>query len=80
MKKQQTPPSLAAKVWSLVLGLCLLAAGLFFAFYGYQLVALKGSWYFLLSGVALVASGVQLVRQRPSGAVIYGATIGKFDE
>ncbi|MBP7353626.1 MAG: membrane-bound PQQ-dependent dehydrogenase, glucose/quinate/shikimate family [Comamonas sp.] len=75
MKKQQTPPSLAAKVWLLVLGLCLLAAGLFFAFYGYQLVALKGSWYFLLSGVALVVSGVQLVRRRPSGAVIYGATL-----
>ncbi|NIF86096.1 membrane-bound PQQ-dependent dehydrogenase, glucose/quinate/shikimate family [Comamonas sp. Tr-654] len=74
MEKQQTPPSLAAKVCLLVLGLCLLAAGLFFAFYGYQLVTLKGSWYFLLSGLALVASGVQLARLRSSGAMIYGAT------
>ncbi|MGU3626029.1 membrane-bound PQQ-dependent dehydrogenase, glucose/quinate/shikimate family [Comamonas sp. C24C] len=74
MEKQQTQPSLAAKVCLLVLGLCLLAAGLFFAFYGYQLVTLKGSWYFLLSGLALVASGVQLARLRSSGAMIYGAT------
>lgn len=68
------PPSLLAKAGLLVLGLCLLAAGLFFAFYGYQLVTLQGSWYFLLSGLALIAAGVQVARQRASGALIYGAT------
>lgn len=37
-----------------------------------QLAKLGGSWYFLLAGLALVFSGVQIARVRPSGAIVYG--------
>jgi len=72
MNKARTPVSLSARIWLAALGLVLLAAGVFFAFYGFQLVSLKGSWYFLLAGVGLIAAGVQIARARQSGGLIFG--------
>ncbi|MYZ44729.1 membrane-bound PQQ-dependent dehydrogenase, glucose/quinate/shikimate family [Schauerella aestuarii] len=60
-----------ARIWLAVLGLIILAAGLFFVVQGYQLVALKGSWYFLVAGVVMAVAGVQIARARPSGAVAF---------
>ncbi|TDS83513.1 membrane-bound PQQ-dependent dehydrogenase, glucose/quinate/shikimate family [Comamonas sp. JUb58] len=75
MDKHNTRPGLASKAWLLLLGLCLLASGLFFAVYGYQLVALQGSWYFLISGIALVLSGLLIAAARPGGAWLYALTL-----
>ncbi|MEG1768647.1 MAG: membrane-bound PQQ-dependent dehydrogenase, glucose/quinate/shikimate family [Comamonas sp.] len=72
MTTKPTPPSLAVRAGLILLGLCLLAAGLFFVANGMQLAQLGGSWYFLLAGLALVFSGVQIARVRPSGALVYG--------
>jgi quinate dehydrogenase (quinone) len=51
----------------------LLATGLFFAVGGMRLVALHGSWYFLVAGVAMLASAVQFMRLKPSAVIVYGA-------
>nr|WP_312986441.1 membrane-bound PQQ-dependent dehydrogenase, glucose/quinate/shikimate family [Comamonas koreensis] len=75
MDKHNTRLGLASKAWLLFLGLCLLASGLFFAVYGYHLVALQGSWYFLISGVALIVSGVLIAAARPGGAWLYALTL-----
>ena len=72
MTSKAHPPSLAARAGLILLGLCLLAAGLFFVANGTQLVALGGSWYFLLAGLGLVFAGVQIARVRASGALVYG--------
>ena len=71
MQHQQPVQPMAARVWLGVLGAVLALAGLFFLIGGGKLINLGGSWYFLLAGTALLASGVQLVRRRPSGAWIY---------
>ena len=74
MQQQEQAQPLAARIWLWILGVVLAAAGLFFVIGGGQLISLGGSWYFLLAGLALLASGVQLVRRRASGAWIYLAT------
>ena len=61
-----------ARAWLMLLGGVIVAAGLFFAIGGGRLVALGGSVYFLLAGVVLIASGVQIARARASGAVLFG--------
>jgi quinate dehydrogenase (quinone) len=67
---------LLTRSWLVLLGSVLLAAGLFFTVGGARLVSLGGSFYFLLAGLALVASGVQIIRRRPSGALVFGVTFG----
>ncbi|WP_343527565.1 membrane-bound PQQ-dependent dehydrogenase, glucose/quinate/shikimate family [Sphingomonas sp.] len=66
--------TLPARIWLALLGIVILAAGLFFVIGGARLVSLGGSFYFLLAGLALVASGVLVARRRPSGAAIFAAT------
>jgi quinate dehydrogenase (quinone) len=56
-----------------LLGLVLLATGLFFAVGGAKLAALHGSWYFLIAGVVMVASAVQFMRIKSSAVPVYGA-------
>ncbi|MAF08776.1 MAG: hypothetical protein CL389_13115 [Acidiferrobacteraceae bacterium] len=53
--------------------LLLVAAPLIFG--GVQLAALGGSLYYLLAGVALVVSAVQLWRGKASGSLIYGGML-----
>jgi quinate dehydrogenase (quinone) len=72
MNKARTLLSFSARLWLAVLGLVLLVAGAFFAVFGFELVRLKGSWYFLLAGIALVVAGVQIARARQSGALVFG--------
>lgn len=71
MTTQDKEPSALARAWLFLLGLLILATGLFFAIKGYQLVALGGSTYFLIAGLVLLAAGVQLARQKTSGALLY---------
>ncbi|MBE9605408.1 glucose/quinate/shikimate family membrane-bound PQQ-dependent dehydrogenase [Acetobacteraceae bacterium H6797] len=61
-----------AKLWLFILGLVIALAGLAFAVGGGKLVTLGGSWYFLLAGLALILSGVQIIRRKPSGGLLFG--------
>ncbi|KAA5975168.1 MULTISPECIES: glucose/quinate/shikimate family membrane-bound PQQ-dependent dehydrogenase [Pantoea] len=56
---------------SVLLGLVLLATGLFFAIGGGKLVALGGSWYFLIAGIVIVLSAIQFFRRKSSAAVLF---------
>lgn len=73
-QEQTQPMAVRAGLW--FLGAVLVIAGLFFLVGGGKLIALGGSWYFLLAGIGLLASGVQLLRHRASGAWIYLAMFG----
>ena len=61
--REQAQP-LAARIWLWVLGAALALAGLFFLIGGGKLISLGGSWYFLLAGLGLLLSGLQLIRRR----------------
>jgi quinate dehydrogenase (quinone) len=61
-----------ARGWLFVLGAGVVLAGLCFAGGGGWLAWLGGSWYFLLAGIALVVSGVLILRRKPSGALLFG--------
>ena len=64
-----------AATWLAILGAIILVMAAFLTFYGWQLVSLHGSAYFLIAGVALLISGVQIIRQRVSGALLYGVVL-----
>ncbi|WP_298398226.1 hypothetical protein [Sphingobium sp.] len=66
--------SVMARGWLILLGVVIFVAGLAFAVGGAKLLMLGGSVYFLIAGVALIAAGVQIVRRRPAGALLFGAT------
>jgi len=70
----KTHNPIAAKLWLILLGTVILLAGLFFLIAGGKLVWLGGSPYFVLAGLALIASGALIARRRPLGALIFGAT------
>lgn len=54
-----------------VLGLVILAVGMFMLGAGIYLIMLGGSWYFALAGLGLSIAAVLLVRRRMSGAALY---------
>ncbi len=56
---------------SVLLGLVLLATGLFFAIGGGKLVALGGSGYFLIAGIVTVLSAIQFFRRKSSAVVLF---------
>jgi quinate dehydrogenase (quinone) len=56
MAKSETHPSVALKAGCVLLGLALLATGLFFVVGGVKLAALHGSLYFLIAGLVIVAA------------------------
>lgn len=58
-------------IWSVLLGLALLATGLFCAIGGGKLVSLGGSWYFLLAGIVTLLSAIQFMRRRSSAVVLF---------
>jgi quinate dehydrogenase (quinone) len=64
--------SAIAKTWLFVLGAVLALAGLFFAVGGAKLVMLGGSWYFLLTGIAIVIAGALVLLRKPAGALLFG--------
>ncbi|KQR45985.1 membrane-bound PQQ-dependent dehydrogenase, glucose/quinate/shikimate family [Acidovorax sp. Leaf160] len=75
MGKSPTSVPVAARIWLAALGLVILAAGLFFAFFGSRLLALGGSAYFVIAGTAWVIAGAQIARARPSGAWVFAAAL-----
>ncbi len=74
MTQQAREPSLAVRLLLGVLGAVLALAGLAFLVGGGKLISLGGSWYFLLAGLGLLLSGVQVLRGRRSGGWLYLAT------
>ncbi|MGL3604871.1 glucose/quinate/shikimate family membrane-bound PQQ-dependent dehydrogenase [Rhizobium sp. G187] len=72
MENSQGTLSAIAKIWLFVLGAVLIIAGLFFAIGGGKLVSLGGSWYFLISGIAIIVSGLLVLLRKPSGALLFG--------
>ncbi|PZQ51531.1 MAG: membrane-bound PQQ-dependent dehydrogenase, glucose/quinate/shikimate family [Rhodovulum sulfidophilum] len=60
-----------AKAWLWLLGLVLVAAGLFFLVGGARLAWQGGSWYFLIAGAAILASGVLVALREPSGGRLF---------
>lgn len=75
MNQQDKDLSALAKAWLFVLGACILAAGLFFGYHGARLVALNGSWYFVVCGVVLAISGIQIARRRPNGGLLFALAL-----
>ncbi|WP_182086299.1 membrane-bound PQQ-dependent dehydrogenase, glucose/quinate/shikimate family [Aureimonas sp. ME7] len=64
-----------ARIWLAILGLVLFAAGAFFVVGGVKLLSLDGSWYFLVSGVLICVSGLQVARRRASGAGLFALVV-----
>lgn len=63
--------------WLLLpLGLLVALIGLALAIGGGRLIGLGGSWYYLLAGIGLLLSGLQLMRGKGSGFWWYAAVFG----
>lgn len=67
--------STAGKVFLIVLGTIILLMGLSMLVGGSYLITLSGSWYFALAGLGLLISGIQILRCRLIGAVLYLAVM-----
>lgn len=66
----------AGSKWVLAgLGVLIALIGLGLAGGGGYLIALGGSWYFLLMGLAMLASGLMITRRKPLGAWLYGVAL-----
>jgi quinoprotein glucose dehydrogenase len=60
-----------ARIAQIIFGAILSLLGLYFAGYGGWLVTLGGTFYYLITGVLMIASGVQVARGKASGFLIY---------
>jgi quinate dehydrogenase (quinone) len=69
------PLSLAGGILAAIGGLFVAAIGAVLIWGGAQLIGLGGSWYYLLAGAALVASGVLLALRKPVGGILFGVTL-----
>lgn len=58
-------------LWCFLLGLILLATGLYFVIGGGKLASLGGSWYFVIAGILIVISAVQFFRRKSSAVSIF---------
>lgn len=65
------PGSLAIKLTALLIA----SIGLPMAFFGLKLSLLGGTFYYVVSGVLMVASAVELWRRRPSGYYLYALVL-----
>ncbi len=70
MLKTETTPM---RVGRWLLALCLCAFGLFLTIGGAWLIALGGSWYYLVAGLLSVVSAVGLWRRKASATLWFGA-------
>ena len=58
-------------IWCILLGLVLLATGLFFTIGGARLAMLGGSGYFLLAGIGTTLSAIQFFRRKASAVLLF---------
>jgi quinate dehydrogenase (quinone) len=73
MTNSETHPSAPLKAGCVLLGLVLLATGLFFFVGGAKLAVLHGSPYFLIAGAVIVIAAIQFMRLKSSAVTVYGA-------
>ncbi len=59
------------KIWCFILGLVLLATGVFYIVGGGKLVSLGGSWYFLIAGLFITISAISIFRKKALGVWIF---------
>lgn len=71
MAKTTSRPMKGLGIWCVLLGLVLLAVGLFFAIGGGKLLSLGGSAYFLIAGIVMLLSAVQFLRKKSSAVVLF---------
>lgn len=69
------PVSKSARVVLFIAGIVGLLLGLYFIIGGGMLIGRGGSWYYLLAGLALCATGVQILRRRACALLIYLAML-----
>jgi len=60
---------------TIVFGSLFILFGAALLFGGVTLVRLGGSSYYLITGIGLIASGIQLLRRRASGVWLYGLVV-----
>ncbi len=68
-------PGKFARGWLTLVGLVTALAGLYFIGGGGWLAWLGGSWYFIVAGILLLASGVALFRRKLAGVVLFAVTL-----
>lgn len=68
------PPSRFPRIALVILGGLFALAGAYFIAGGAMLIARGGSWYYVALGLAMLASGVQVMRLRFSGVTILALT------
>ncbi|KAF1712050.1 membrane-bound PQQ-dependent dehydrogenase, glucose/quinate/shikimate family [Pseudoxanthomonas kalamensis DSM 18571] len=66
-------PGKTARILLRAFGVALVLIGAVLAVGGLRLVALGGSWYYLIAGSALALSGILYLLRRPAGAWLYAA-------
>lgn len=71
MAETSSRPAKGLGIWSVLLGLVLLAVGLFFTVGGGKLLSLGGSAYFLIAGIVTLLSAIQFLRRRSSAVVLF---------
>ncbi len=59
------------KIWCFILGLALLLTGLFFTIGGGKLIALGGSWYFMIAGLFTLASAIFIFKKKALGVWLF---------
>lgn len=71
--------NVAGRLWFWIIGLALIAAGGFFAWFGWQLVTLGGTPYFVVAGVGVLIAGLLTLALRPEGPglliALFAATV-----
>ncbi|WP_321798149.1 glucose/quinate/shikimate family membrane-bound PQQ-dependent dehydrogenase [Caballeronia sp. J97] len=73
MSTSEARLSAALRAGCVLLGLALLATGLFFVAGGAKLALLHGSPYFVIAGAVIVVSAVQFMRAKSSAVLLFGA-------
>lgn len=68
-----TVVQLGARLLALLISLILLAIGTYFLYRGYQLIVLGGSLYYLIAGVALLATAYLLARADARAGILFAA-------
>ncbi|WP_339115013.1 membrane-bound PQQ-dependent dehydrogenase, glucose/quinate/shikimate family [Thioclava sp. GXIMD2076] len=71
MTDTNTSVSAWAKALLIVLGVAFAVAGLGLAIGGAMLISRGGSWYYLLMGLAVLVTGIELARGGSKGALVY---------
>lgn len=74
-RPRRGPAHLIAVVLAAIGALFVAAIGAILIWGGLQLIGVGGSWYYLLAGAGLVASGLLLALRKPLGGVLFGIVL-----